>query len=167
MIDISDEIKQIQKKCNVQFVCGDYDKLGLDRYECENRACDMVARLWGFTAEMVSVESGWHRYIFDNIENVTVGEQLEHIDIEISRAPNGLYSAHTSWFFSMSGHSGLPCIWERAQYESRKEAITAECEWLVKSERIQSDKIRARLSQKMVEMVAEMFPVYEQMELAL
>ena len=167
MIDIEDKIREIQRLCKVQRDCCGYDKLGLDRRECENKATDMVAELWGFTPDMVLVESAWHRYRFDNIEKISVGESLEHIDIEVSRSPNGLYSAHTSWFFSISGHSALPCIWERTQYESRKEAITTECEWLVKSERIQSDKIGARLVQKMVDKVAEMFPVYEQMELEL
>ena len=169
MIDISDKIEQIKKECKMQGFCVCYEELGLDREECENNAADRVAGLWGFTPDMMTLQADiWHDYRFGNMDSVSVRlKNSQKFEIHVSQSPNGLWAVECDFFLSDWGRGAFPCIWNREQYESRKEAIVSEFERQAKDERFQSDKIGAKLIALMADKIAEMFPAHQQLELAL
>lgn len=89
-------------------------------YHRSKEALWEVAALWGITPEHKRINP---HGVFDPIDEI-IGIEAErsHIEIELAKAPNGLWAMAINYTLPLSGAGAAPSVWNSTAYFSRDDA---------------------------------------------
>lgn len=93
------------------------------RYHVSDQALWEVAALWGIAPQHGRINP---HGVFDPIdETIRIEAGRSYAEIELARAPGGLWAVSTDYHLPNSGAGSAPSVWNRFAFFSRDDARTA------------------------------------------